>query len=100
MSLSCRNNQQNRRIQTIGDGNHPCTFKMGDKRMDILSRTEPSFAANLEFTTIGMALISLNKQWMKINNKPSSIIGYSEEDLVNMNIDAILLPEENIIWMF
>ena len=35
--------------------------------MDMLSRMEPSFATVFEFTTMGMAIISLNGQWMKIN---------------------------------
>ncbi|KQX66942.1 PAS domain S-box protein [Paenibacillus sp. Root444D2] len=63
--------------------------------MDMLSRTEPSFATVFEFTTMGMAIISLNGQWMKMNNSLIAITGYSEEELVNTDITTIFLPEEN-----
>ncbi|MDQ0898692.1 PAS domain S-box protein [Paenibacillus sp. V4I7] len=63
--------------------------------MDMLSRTEPSFAMVFEFTTIGMAIISLNGQWMKMNNSLSAITGYSEEELLYTDITTIFLPEEN-----
>ncbi|KRF13314.1 PAS domain S-box protein [Paenibacillus sp. Soil787] len=62
--------------------------------MDILSRMEPSFATVFEFTTMGMAIISLNGQWMKMNNSLSSITGYSEEELLYTDITTILMPEE------
>lgn len=63
--------------------------------MDMLSRTEPSFATVFEFTTIGMAIISLNEQWMKMNNSLSAITGYSEEELLYTDITTIFLPEES-----
>lgn len=63
--------------------------------MDMLSRTEPSFATVFEFTTMGMAIISLNGQWMKMNNSLSAITGYSEEELLYSDITTIFLPEEN-----
>ncbi|MCY9665429.1 PAS domain S-box protein [Paenibacillus alginolyticus] len=63
--------------------------------MDMLSRTEPSFATVFEFTTIGMAIISLNGQWMKMNNSLSAITGYSEEELLYTDITTIFLPEES-----
>ncbi|MDQ0875486.1 two-component system sporulation sensor kinase A [Paenibacillus sp. V4I3] len=62
--------------------------------MDMLSRTEPSFATVFEFTTMGMAIISLNGQWMKMNNSLSAITGYSEEELLYTDITTIFLPEE------
>ncbi len=62
--------------------------------MDMLSRTEPSFATVFEFTTMGMAIISLNGQWMKMNNSLSTITGYSEEELLYTDITTIFLPEE------
>jgi PAS domain S-box-containing protein len=63
--------------------------------MDMLSRTEPSFAMVFEFTTMGMAIISLNGQWMKMNNSLSAITGYSEEELLYTDITTIFLPDEN-----
>ncbi|MCY9697765.1 PAS domain S-box protein [Paenibacillus alginolyticus] len=63
--------------------------------MDMLSRTEPSFATVFEFTTIGMAIISLNGQWMKMNNSLSAITGYSEDELLYTDITTIFLPEES-----
>ncbi|OCT14415.1 hypothetical protein A8709_26785 [Paenibacillus pectinilyticus] len=50
--------------------------------MSMLSKMEPSFDAIFEFTTIGMALMTLEGQWLRINNSLSRILGYSEEELL------------------
>lgn len=65
-----------------------------DNIQGLLSRAEPSFAAVFEFTTIGMAIISLSGLWLRINHRLSSLTGFSEEELVYQDMQVILIPED------
>jgi two-component system sporulation sensor kinase A len=79
--------------------NNPLDIKNSadpDNIQGLLSKTEPSFAAVFEFTTMGMAIISLDGLWMRINNSLSSITGYCEQELVFKDINDIFLPEEAV----
>lgn len=53
------------------------------------SEMEPSFDAIFEFTTTGMALISLEGQWLKMNRSLSSILGYSAQELLGTNVKTL-----------
>lgn len=58
--------------------------------MSKYSNMEPSIDEIFEFTTNGMALISTEGHWLKINSSLCAILGYSEQELLASNIDDIL----------
>lgn len=58
--------------------------------MSKYSNMEPSIDEIFEFTTNGMALISKEGHWLKINSSLCAILGYSEKELLASNIDDIL----------
>lgn len=66
-----------------------------DNIQGLLSSTEPSFAAVFEFTTMGIAIISLNGLWLRVNNSLCTLTGYAEEELVNRELHAIFSPDES-----
>jgi two-component system sporulation sensor kinase A len=51
---------------------------------------EPSIDDFFEYTSFGMALISTEGQWLKINSSLCVILGYSEQELLALNVDDIL----------
>lgn len=65
-----------------------------DNIQGLLSGIEPSFAAVFEFTTMGIAIISLSGLWLRVNNPLCTLTGYMEEELVFREIHAIFPPEE------
>ncbi|UKS29095.1 PAS domain S-box protein [Paenibacillus sp. HWE-109] len=67
-----------------------------DNIQGLLSRTEPSFASIFEYTTVGMALISLHGHWMRMNSSMCSLSGYAEEDLLYKELHDLFLPDEKI----
>ena len=50
------------------------------------SEIEPTFDAIFEFTTIGMALITLEGKWQKINTSLCRMLGYQEHELLAIDI--------------
>lgn len=62
--------------------------------MNMQSKMEPSFDAIFEFTTMGMALISLEGQWLRMNRSLSSILGYSEQELHATNMKTLFEPNQ------
>ncbi|NOV02973.1 PAS domain S-box protein [Paenibacillus planticolens] len=66
-----------------------------DNIQGLLSGTEPSFAAVFEFTTMGIAIISLSGLWVRVNNRLCTLTGYTEEELVYKDLRGIFSPEED-----
>ncbi|UJF35883.1 PAS domain S-box protein [Paenibacillus hexagrammi] len=77
--------------------NKPLEMSKGvdpDNVQEILGGHEPVFGTIFENAAIGLALISMNGHWVKINRCFSGIIGYSLEDLHGLKWDAVLLPQD------
>ncbi|MDR6882383.1 PAS domain S-box protein [Bacillus sp. 3255] len=64
-----------------------------DNIQGLLASTEPSFAAVFEFTTIGMAIISLNGLWLKVNERLSGLIGFPADELAGREMHSIFLQD-------
>jgi len=59
-----------------------------------LRGSEPMFGAAFEYAAIGMALISIDGLWIRVNSCFSAITGYSREELLYANIHDISLAED------
>ncbi|MEW9698737.1 PAS domain S-box protein [Paenibacillus sp. SI8] len=55
---------------------------------------EPSFEAVFECAPIGMALISIQGQWKKVNHRFCTLTGYSKQELLYTDVNAICLLED------
>ncbi|MCD1257539.1 PAS domain S-box protein [Paenibacillus athensensis] len=59
-----------------------------------LRGSEPMFGAAFEYAAIGMALISIDGLWIRVNSCFSAITGYSRDELLYTNIHDISLAED------
>ncbi len=55
---------------------------------------EEAFRANFELAAIGMALLNENGKWLKVNKKLCQILGYTENELLQLTFQDITHPED------
>lgn len=82
-------------LSNLSNGeDHHLSMYPGGKYMNKHSEMEPSFDAIFEFTTMGMALISLEGHWLKINRSLCDIVGYSERELLTTQMNSLVEPNQ------
>ena len=62
-----------------------------------LTESELKFRSIFEHAAVGMTQIDMNLKWVNINDKFCEIVGYSREELANLNIKAITYPEDYLV---
>ena len=55
---------------------------------------EEMFRLAMDNTPIGMALVSLQGEWIRVNNAVCEIVGYSEEELLVTDFQTITHPDD------
>ncbi len=82
-------------LSNLSNGeDHHLSMYPGGKYMNNQSEMEPSFNAIFEFTTMGMALISLEGHWLRMNRSLCDIVGYSERELLTTQMKSLLEPNQ------
>ena len=61
---------------------------------DALYESEERFKKAFQYSAIGMALVSLEGKWLKVNSSLSSILGYSEDELLMKTFQEITYPDD------
>jgi diguanylate cyclase (GGDEF)-like protein/PAS domain S-box-containing protein len=61
---------------------------------DALHESEQRFRLAFETAAIGMALVGLDGQWLKVNKSLCKIIGYTEQELLSMRFQNITHPDD------
>ena len=56
--------------------------------------SEESFRGNFENAAIGMALLDENGKWLKVNTKVCEIVGYTQEELLELTFLDITHPDD------
>ncbi|WP_051568258.1 PAS domain S-box protein [Crocinitomix catalasitica] len=56
--------------------------------------SEETFRGSFEYAGIGMAMIGQNGEWLKVNKKLCEIVGYTEEELVELTFQDITHTED------
>lgn len=56
--------------------------------------SEARFRGAFEHSAIGMALVSVDGQWLRVNSELSRIAGYMPEELLEMKIGDIIVQED------
>ncbi|MBN9414167.1 MAG: PAS domain S-box protein [Candidatus Eremiobacteraeota bacterium] len=59
-----------------------------------LYESQERFASAFEFAGIGMALVSLEGRWTKVNRALCDIVGYSEDELLVLTFQDITHPDD------
>jgi PAS domain S-box-containing protein len=60
----------------------------------ILRESEERFSSAFEFAPIGVALVSPDGHWLKVNRAICAIVGYSEAELLTRTFQDITHPED------
>ncbi len=64
------------------------------KVKDELLQSEHRFRESFENSAIGMALVSLEGKWLKVNKQICDIVGYTEEELLKKTFQEITHPDD------
>lgn len=59
-----------------------------------LKISEEAFRGNFENAGIGMALVGIDGDWLKVNPELCKILGYSEQELLKLTFQDITHPED------
>lgn len=63
-------------------------------REEAIRISEESFRGNFESAAIGMALLDERGRWLRINSKLTDILGYLEEELLELDFQGITHPDD------
>jgi PAS domain S-box-containing protein len=66
-------------------------LKERESRVDVFAR---DFATTFEQAAVGIAHVGLDGNWLKVNEKLCSIVGYSKEELLSKNFQEITHPDD------
>ena len=59
-----------------------------------LKESEERFRGAFDYAAIGMALVGLEGQWLKVNRSLCEMIGYSEQELLQTDFQTITHPDD------
>ncbi|VVB92672.1 Methyl sulfide methyltransferase-associated sensor [uncultured archaeon] len=61
---------------------------------EALKESEKRFRAAFDFSGVGMALVSTDGHWLRVNKNLCGIVGYSEDELLKTTFQAITHPDD------
>ncbi|WRH67387.1 MAG: PAS domain S-box protein [Planktothrix sp. GU0601_MAG3] len=64
------------------------------KRETHLLQSEKQFRSIFESASIGMAILGLNGQWLRVNQALCEIVGYTQSELLNLSFQTITHPDD------
>lgn len=59
-----------------------------------LSESEERFRSAFDYAPIGIGLLTPQGNWLKVNHALTEILGYTEEDFLEMDFQSITFPED------
>ena len=66
----------------------------------LLREAKGEFETAFEFNAIGMALVSLDGRWLRVNKRVCDLVGYNEDELLALDFQGITHPsdlDENLV---
>lgn len=64
------------------------------RQAGLLRESEQSFRLAMEYSPIGMALVSPDGKWLRVNEALCEIVGYNAEELLHTNFQTITHPDD------
>lgn len=68
--------------------------KIMEEQSAALSESEERFRSAFNYAPIGIALVSSNGQWLKVNRALSKLLGYSEAEFLAVDFQSMIFPED------
>jgi len=68
--------------------------KILEDQSSALRESEERFRSAFNYAPIGIALVSSAGKWLKVNHALSTILGYSEEEFLQSNFQAMMYQED------
>lgn len=68
-------------------------FIASRKTLDLV-KSEEQFRSAMEYSPIGMALVAPDGKWLRVNKALCNIVGYSAEELLEIDFQEITHPED------
>lgn len=84
-------NKDGKPLMMYGTNQDITQRKVEQERLRI---SEEAFRGNFENAAIGMALLDENGKWLKVNTKVCEIVGYTEEELLELTFQDITHPDD------
>jgi PAS domain S-box-containing protein len=70
------------------------TVAARQKTGDTLAEREARLRSSFDSSFIGIAITSVNKEWLEVNDKLCQMLGYSRQELTAMTWDELTHPED------
>ncbi|MFC7782634.1 GGDEF domain-containing protein [Legionella taurinensis] len=89
--------EQTERLESL---NHRLEEKVRERTKElhrvnqILAESEKRFRSAFDYAAIGMALVSLEGRWLKVNKSLCQITGYTKEELLQLDFQRITYPDD------
>jgi len=61
---------------------------------DALQENEARFRSAFDYSAIGMALVSPDGHWLRVNRSICEIVGYSEQELLEIDFQTVTHPDD------
>lgn len=65
-----------------------------EEQAGALRESEERFRSAFNYAPIGIALVSANGKWLKVNHALCSILGYAEKEFLEMDFQSVIFPED------
>jgi diguanylate cyclase (GGDEF)-like protein/PAS domain S-box-containing protein len=59
-----------------------------------LRKSEEHFRSAFDYAAVGMALVGTDGSWLSVNRSLCKLVGYSEQELLQMNFQSITHPDD------
>lgn len=59
-----------------------------------LKKSEEHFRSAFDYAAVGMALVATDGRWLSVNRSLCNLVGYSEQELLRTNFQAITHPDD------
>lgn len=61
---------------------------------DVLRQSQEHFRGAFDHAAVGMALVGIDGRWLRVNQSFCSLVGYSEDELLKLDLQSITHPDD------
>lgn len=71
-----------------------CHAREQERITQVLRQSEEHFRGAFDYAAVGMTLIGIDGRWLRVNQSFCNLVGYSEEELLEMDFQSITHPDD------